>query len=180
MSDLSNLIGNATEFPILEKFDFFNHAGVAPIPRRAGDVLRAYAEQAEGGAYLATTWYADIEKLRVLAASLINAQRDEIAFIKNTSEGISIVANGIDWQPGDRIVTTSVEYPANIYPWMEVARNRGAKLILVPEDTDAHGRRQVPIDVILREAADPRTRMVSLSHVEFASGQRHDLAQIGA
>ncbi len=66
---------------------------------------------------------------------MLNCHRDEIAFVKNTSEGISIVANGIDWQWGDRIVTTNVEYPANIYPWMEVARGRGVKLVMV-EETD--------------------------------------------
>jgi cysteine desulfurase / selenocysteine lyase len=180
MSELTALIGNQREFPILGKFDFFNHAGVAPIPKRAADVLRAYAEQAESGAYMNTTWYSDIEKLRLLAASLINAQREEIAFVKNTSEGISIVANGIDWQLGDRIVTTAVEYPANIYPWMELVRSRGVKLVMVNEETAPDGSAHVPVEKILHEATDPRTRLVSLSHVEFASGQRHELATIGA
>jgi len=141
--------------------------------------MRKFATEGEAGAYLATTWYQDIEKLRHSAAELINAHRDEIAFVKNTSEGISIVANGIDWQWGDRIVTTEVEYPANVYPWMEVVRNRGAKLIMVPEETDGAGRRSVPIEKILKEAEDPRTKLVALSHVEFASGQRHNLQRIG-
>ena len=87
---------------------------------------------------------------------------------------------GLDWQWGDRIVTTGVEYPANIYPWMELERSRGVKLVMVPEETAPDGTRQVPVEKILHAAADPRTRMISLSHVEFASGQRHDLAKIGA
>ena len=77
------------------------------------------------------------------------------------------------------IVTTSVEYPANIYPWMEVARTSGAKLMMVNERDDEQGRRSVPIDTILEAASDPKCKMVALSHVEFASGQRHDLARIG-
>ena len=137
MSDPSPYIGNVEQFPVLGQWDFFNHAGVSPIPRAAADAMRKYAAEAERGAYLQTSWYADIERLRVQCASAINAHRDEIAFLKNTSEGISIVANGLDWQWGDRIVTTAVEYPANIYPWMEIARTRGASLVLVPEETDA-------------------------------------------
>src|SRR5262249_46366929 len=145
----------------------------------AAAALKQFADEGANGAYLGTSWYADVEKLRVLAASIINARPQEIAFIKNTSEGISIVANGIDWQWGDRIVTTGVEYPANVYPWMEQVRTRGVKLVQVPEETDAHGARHVPLEKIIEEAAHARTRLVTLSHVEFASGQRHDLVKIG-
>lgn len=179
MSDLANYIGNADAFPILRKWHFFNHAGVSPIPKTVADAVRAYAEQSESAGYLAVNWYHQIEQLRVLSAELINAHRDEIAFVKNTSEGLSIVASGIDWQWGDQIVTTAVEYPANVYPWMEVVRNHGCKLIQVPEETNDHGRRSVPTDKILEAASNPRCRIVSLSHVEFASGQRHDLVRIG-
>ncbi|HSZ57205.1 MAG TPA: aminotransferase class V-fold PLP-dependent enzyme [Tepidisphaeraceae bacterium] len=179
MPDLQHYVGNAEAFPILSKWDFFNHAGVCPLPRGAADAFRTYAAQAEIDAYLGGAWYKDIEKLRVLSAQLLNCHRDEIAFIKNTGEGLSIVANGIDFHPGDRIVTTAVEYPANIYPWMEQVRRRQCKLVMVPEETDPDGRRYVPLDRILAEAADPRTRLVTLSHVEFASGQRLDIAAVG-
>jgi len=180
MDDWTTLIGNADVFPVLRKWHFFNHAGVAPLPRPTGDAFRRYAQEAEAGAYLAGTWYRDIELLRAAVAKLINAGRHEIAFVKNTSEGVSIVANGLEWQFGDRIVTTGVEYPANIYPWMEVVRTRGAKLIQVPEEDDpATGARHVPVEKILAAADDPKTKLITLSHVEFASGQRHDLARIG-
>src|SRR5687768_4692074 len=180
MADISAYIGNAGAFPALRKWGFFNHAGVAPLPRVAADALKRYADEAAAGAYLGTTWYPTVEQFRGVAAKLINADKDEIAFVKNTSEGISIVAKGLEWQWGDRIVTTAVEYPANIYPWMEVARSHGAKLITIPEETGPGGVRHVPVEKILKEAADPRTRIVSLSHVEYGSGQRHDLAVIGA
>jgi len=179
MAELASFIGNVEEFPILAAWTFFNHAGVAPIPRGGVEAMRRYAEQAAGQVYLDSSWYADIEKLRVSSARLIHAHRDEIAFIKNTSEGISIVANGIDWQWGDRIVTTNIEYPANVYPWMEVTRSHGTKLLMVEETTGEDGRRFVPIEKILEAAAEPRTRLVTISHVEFASGQRHDIARIG-
>ena len=179
MTELASLIGSADSFPVLKHWDFFNHAGVSPMSGAAAQAFRKYTEQSESGAYLGTSWYPDVERLRVLAAALIHAHRNEIAFVKNTSEGLSIVASGLDWQWGDRIVTTGIEYPANIYPWMEVARHRGAKLVMVPEEAREDGTRAVPLEKILKEAEDPRTRLVSLSHVEFASGQRHDLARIG-
>lgn len=177
--DLSSLIGNADAFPILKEWDFFNHGGVSPLPRCAGDTLRQFARDAEERTYLVGTWYRDIEQLRQLSARLINAHRDEIAFVKNTSEGMSIVARGLDWQWGDRIVTTAVEYPANIYPWMDVARRHGAQLVMVEEEDLPDGSRGVPVERILEEASHPRTRLVSLSAIEYASGQRHDLARIG-
>jgi selenocysteine lyase/cysteine desulfurase len=179
VSDLTKYIGNSDEFPILREWDFFNHAGVSPLPRAAADAMRRYAQQAEISVYLGTNWYGDIEQLRILAAKVINAHRDEIAFVKNTSEGISIVAAGLDWQWGDVIVTTAVEYPANVYPWMEVARARGVKLVMVPEETNDLGQRVVPIEKLLKAASDPRCKLVAISHVEFASGQRHDLTRIG-
>jgi len=179
MSAIAEYSGNASLFPILNEWAFFNHAGVCPLPRPVVEALRMYTARAESAAYLGASWYQDIEKLRIESASLIGCHRDEIAFVKNTSEGISIVANGIDWQFGDRIVTTNVEYPANIYPWMEVARSRGVKLVMIEEEDGPLETRHVPIEKILKAAAEPRTKLVTLSHVEFASGQRHDLARIG-
>ncbi len=95
-------IGNEEVFPVLKKWDFFNHAGVSPIPHPAAEALRRYALEAEQGAYLATSWYAQIQQLRMTCAQLINAHPGEVAFIKNTSEGINIVARGLDWQWGER------------------------------------------------------------------------------
>jgi cysteine desulfurase / selenocysteine lyase len=179
MSSITDYIGNADAFPVLRRWNFFNHAGVAPLPRAVADAVRKYAEQGETDVYMGTGWYPDVEKLRVLCASFVNAHRDEIAFVKNTSEGLSIVANGVAWKSGDVIVTTGIEYPANIYPWMETSRKFGTKLVMVPEQDDRDGRRIVPIEGILKAASDPKCRLVALSHVEFASGQRHDLATIG-
>ena len=155
MPDIQHYAGNPDAFPILRKWDFFNHAGVAPLPRAVSDALRKWAGQAETDSYLVGTWYKDIERLRLLSGRMLNCHRDEIAFVKNTGEGLSIVAQGIDWKPGDRIVTTGVEYPANIYPWMEQARLHGCELVMVAEETDDAGRRYVPLEKILEQIAYP-------------------------
>lgn len=177
---IEQYVGSIQAFPVLRDWSFFNHAGVSPLPRVAADALKKYAEEAAAGAYMGTTWYPALEQFRSISGRLINAHADEIAFVKNTSEGINIVSRGIHWRPGDRIVTTGVEYPANIYPWMEAARSSGAELVMIPEEDGPDGIRHVPLDHIMAEAAHPRTRLVTLSHVEFASGQRHDIAAIGA
>lgn len=178
--DAANLIGNPDAFPVLKKWAFFNHAGVSPLPRVAADQIKRYANQAQAGAYLGGgSWYADLEVLRKLCAKLINALPEEIAFVKNTSEGISIVANGIEWQWGDVIVTTGVEYPTNIYPWMEVCRSRGTKLEMVAEETMSDGSRMVPTEKILAAASHPQCKLIALSAVEYASGQKHELERIG-
>jgi len=177
---IADLAGNPSHFPILDRWDFFNHAAVAPLPRVAADALRNYAAQMESAAYLDAGHYRSLEALRASAAALMNATPQEIAFVKNTAEGICTVANGLEWRRGQRIITAGVEYPANIYPWMDIAARHGVELVMVPEETGADGRRRVPLERLLAEAEHPDTRLVALSHVEFASGQRNDLAAVGA
>src|SRR3954453_12022274 len=94
---LVHYIGNPDEFPILRHCDSFNHAGVSPLPRRAGDALRAFADQYERRAYLDSGFYRQVEDLRRSAARMIGATWEEMAFVKNTSEGIATVAAGLDW-----------------------------------------------------------------------------------
>ena len=160
------------EFPITKNYNFQNHAGVAPLSRRAGEAMRAYIEQAESAAYIGHHWYAHAETIRQTCATLINAKPDEVAFVKNTTEGLSFLANGLRWMTGDNVVTTNVEFPANIYPWMNL-QARGVQLKTVIEE---NGR--LPVDRLI-EAIDSRTRVVTISAVQYASGFRTDLATLG-
>jgi cysteine desulfurase / selenocysteine lyase len=167
----------AAEFPIFTRWDFFNHAGVSPITARSQAALNRYARQAADDAYLTGKWYKQAEHVRGLAAKLINADPSEIAFVKNTSEGLAFVANGLEWFVGDRIISTAVEYPSNVYPWMDLAQRFGVQHIMVPERTGSHQGR-IPFGDIMNHVIR-RTTMITLSHIEFASGYCHDLAHIG-
>jgi selenocysteine lyase/cysteine desulfurase len=180
MADISDYIGNADRFPIMKRWNFLNHAGVTPMPEAVADVLRKSIAQNQASSYLDTDWFADMNAVRADAAKFVNADSAEIALVKNTSEAISIVAHGIDWMAGDRVVTAGVEYPANVYPWMEAARNHGIDLVMVPEETDEAGRQQVRIEKIIAALDQPHVKVLTLSHVEFASGQRHDIARLGS
>ncbi|HYF49886.1 MAG TPA: aminotransferase class V-fold PLP-dependent enzyme [Planctomycetota bacterium] len=173
MTPLPASFDREREFPILNSWDFFNHAGVSPISQRVADALQKYTHEALHDAYLTGNWYDQAHDVRKLAARLINAEASEIAFIKNTSEGLAFVANGLDWHAGDEIVSAQGEFPSNVYPWMDLAQRCGVRHIMVPEK---NGR--VEQDDLFN-ACSPKTRMIALSHVEFGSGFCNDLAAIG-
>ncbi|MEX0886510.1 MAG: aminotransferase class V-fold PLP-dependent enzyme [Phycisphaeraceae bacterium] len=155
-------------FPILDALGFFNHAGVAPISGRAAETLHAYARHAASRAYVAGGWHKRIAEIRGRVAQLINARSHrEIAFMPNTSAGLAQVANGLAWHAGDEVVITNVEYPANRYPWVNLARRHGVRVVEIAQQPDG----RIELDDVI-EAVTDRTRVVALSHVQYASGHR--------
>ncbi|APW59981.1 aminotransferase class V-fold PLP-dependent enzyme [Paludisphaera borealis] len=161
------------EFPVARNWAYLDHAAVAPLPRRSAMAIRAWADdQAEHGAVDWPSWERKVEALRDGLAAWIGADRDEVAFVSSTTHGIGLVAEGFPWNEGDHIVVPAEEYPSNIYPWMNLA-SRGVAVRLVPTRDD-----RVWIED-LRDAMDARTRMLAVSHVEFASGFRNDLDALG-
>ena len=163
-----------SEFPVTATYIYMNHAGVAPLSRRVRDAMAGFIEDATlYGAVHADDWAEAAEACRVTASGLINADATEIAFMKNTTQGILIAANGIDWREGDNVVTTAVEFPANVYPWWCLKERYGVETRMVPE---RDGR--IYIEDIAA-AIDERTRVLTISHVEFASGFRNDIEALG-
>ena len=163
-----------SEFPVTETYIYMNHAGVAPLSRRVRHAMAGFIEDATfHGAVHTDDWTETAEACRFAAAQLINADATEIAFMKNTTQGILIAANGIDWQAGDNVVTTAVEFPANVYPWWRLKERYGVNTRMVPE----RDGRICPEDIAA--AIDERTRVLTISHVEFASGFRNDIAALG-
>jgi selenocysteine lyase/cysteine desulfurase len=162
------------EFPVTKSYIYMNHAGVAPLSNRVRNAMIGFVEDATvNGAVNVESWVETIERCRSVAAQLINADATEIAFMKNTTQGILIAANGIDWRAGDNVVTTAVEFPANVYPWWSLKERYGVETRMVPE---REGRIYFE-DIVA--AIDERTRVVTISHVEFASGFRNDIKAIG-
>lgn len=161
------------EFPVTSHHAYFNHAGIGPPSRTASErAARVVALQSEQGSLGSATWQGWRESARRRAAGLIGAAEGEICFLKNTPEGISTIASGLDWRHGDNVVVPACEFPANIFPWMNL-ESRGVELRLVP----------VPDGIVTPErlaaAIDGRTRLVALSWVQFLSGSRIDVAEVG-
>jgi cysteine desulfurase/selenocysteine lyase len=162
------------EFPVTKRWAFLDHAAVAPLTAAAAATLHDYAaDYAANGATAVLRWIARIEDARRSAARLLNADPSDVAFVPNTSAGVAIVAEGFPWKPGDNVVVPAEEYPANQYPWMNLA-GRGVEVRRVP----SRGSRVMIDD--LRAAMDARTRILAVSSVEFASGYRNDLDALGS
>jgi cysteine desulfurase/selenocysteine lyase len=161
------------EFPVAQNRIFFDHAKVSPLPNRVREAVAEFVNDASSfGTANYTSWMTRVESVRASFARLINADPGEVAFVKNTSEGISIVANGIDWKPGDNVVVPDIEFPANVYPWWNLKR-------LGVETRFVHAVDGRVLFDDLTAQVDGRTRLISISSVECNSGFRTDLNRIG-
>lgn len=161
------------QMPVAADWAYFDHAAVAPLPRPSVNAIQRWmTECTESGDVLWPSWNAEVETCRRLAAETIGAEPEEIALVPNTTFGIGLVAEGFVWEPGDEVLVPANEFPSNLYPWRNLER-RGVRLkTLAP---GPHGR--LDLDR-LAEAIGPRTRIVSLSWVGFASGFRIDVPAV--
>src|SRR4051812_1075452 len=110
-------------FPVCQEHVYLNHAGVAPTSTRVATRVRAWMDNlVHHGVFHEESWEALAEETRAATAKLVGAAPGEIAFVRNTSHGLGLVAEGLDWQAGDEVaVATAVEYPSNVYPWQHLA-----------------------------------------------------------
>ncbi|MBV8864315.1 MAG: aminotransferase class V-fold PLP-dependent enzyme [Acidobacteriaceae bacterium] len=157
------------QFPVTERLIYLNHAAVTPLCRPAAEAMKRLTDDAcLFGSLHYGDWLAAYDGLRLAAAKMINATPDEIAITKNTSEGIAVVAGGIRWRPGDRVIAFTEEFPANYYPWQRLA-SRGVEITWLS------------IYSSLEEIAEalPGARLLAISYVNYLSGYRVDLDAIG-
>ena len=160
--------------PITRKWAYFDHAAVAPLPQPAREAISQWlVEATEEGDTAWQNWSRRMELLRQTAAAMIAADPAEVALVPNTTTGISLVAEGLPWQPGDNVITLANEFPSNIYPWMNL-QSRGVETRMVPVDG---GRVEL---ARIEDAIDARTRIVTVSWVGYASGWRIDPAEVAA
>ena len=160
-------------FPLTEHYIHMNHAGVSPMSQRARAAIEQVVDAMTNRPYR-DHWAQDgADRVRALVAQLINAPAASIALTRSTAHGMSLLAQGLSWEEGDNVVGATGEYPANVYPWMNLAR-RGVEFRQAPA-TDG---RITPDSVMAM--VDSRTRLVAVSHVEFWNGFRVDIEAIGA
>tara|TARA_R110002096_G_scaffold168798_12_gene340156 strand:- start:29862 stop:31001 length:1140 start_codon:yes stop_codon:yes gene_type:complete len=165
---------DSDHFNLDEDVIYLNHAAVAPWPTRTERAVNDFCrENVTIGSKKYSHWLQVEAHLKQQVAELINATScDEIALVKNTSEALSFVAYGLDWQAGDNIVTSDEEFPSNIIPW-ESLSEQGVAV----KKTNLNNVADPTLALI--EQIDASTRLLTISSVQYASGLRVDLERLG-
>ena len=162
-------------FPITNKYAYFDHAGVSPLSTRVLDAMSAFnqlaAEAPLGHNFVDV--FNQLLDLRTRIATLINARSvDEIVLLPNTATGINNAALSLPLRAGDNVLVIDGDYPANIYPWMNLA-HRGVLTKFVPQRNGG-----LDLDLLVSRI-DARTSVIALSTVMFATGFRNDIEAVG-
>ena len=159
-----------------QHYRYFDHAGVSPIPLVAADAARWWIDRT------LTQGKVDYEELearqedtRDAAAALMGVPATDVAFIKNTAEGVAFVASGLDWSPGDRVVLPDLEFPSNVYPWLAL-RELGVQVDLVRPVGEGGTLPIAEFERVL--AAGPPPKVVAVSWVQYGRGWRTDIAAL--
>lgn len=166
----------AAEFPWADETTYLNHAGIGPLPERARAALAAHLDRRAAAHRLTEAdLFGVLEQSRSLAARLIGAEPGEIALATNTSYGINVAAQALPLAPGDIVVASHGEFPANVFPWRHLA-GRGIHLELVPT-TPAGWPDEARL---MDRLGDPRVKVLALSLVQYHTGYRADVASLSA
>lgn len=161
------------KFPVTDAWAYLNNAGMGPVPRPAVEAMSQCATELAHNGELAWPRHRDqVERVRHQGARLMGVHRDDVAFIRNTTAGLGLVANGLDLGPGDRVVVADLDFPSSLYPWLAL-RERGVRVDLVsPTGPDETLSVEAFAHVI---AAGPPPVLVTTSWVQFRRGWRIDL-----
>ena len=173
-----------TRFPVKNELIYLAHGGISPLYSAAAQkaIELLTDQQYYGGQHFMKHYPVELEQLKVNAGALMKTWPGNIAAVKNTSEALSMVANGYPFEAGDEILSFVHEYPANHYPW-RLQESRGVQLKLVP---NIPGRPDIDPNLVgswsmdaLEALITPRTRIIAISHVQFTSGYAANLKQLG-
>jgi cysteine desulfurase / selenocysteine lyase len=161
-------------FPAALNYTYLNSAVIGPLPLPTVSAVKSQlTDVSHHGSANFCEWLKLKERVRAMVADLLNVSPSDIAFTRNTSDGLCAVASSLKWKPGDNIVTFAGEFPANVYPWRKLPEEKGVEIRMCPEQG---GR--IDLDEFCA-LIDERTRLVSVSAVQYSSGFRADLERIG-
>ena len=169
---MTNPLDYRDEFLITRKYNYLDNAGLSPLPTSVIEASNQFMHERSriGAMNYFDSWEGMRNRVAEGFGKLIGAHPDELAFTKNTHEGINMVANMIQWKKGDNVVLNDLEFPANVFPW---TNQRGVE-VRVAENRDG-----LVHPGVVSELIDGNTRAVSLSHVSFMNGFRQDLEAVG-
>ncbi len=168
-----NLDKVRSEFPHLQSDQiYFDHAAVSPMCNRSRKYLEQYISVVQSeriNNFEETSALSD--RIRRDFATLIHTTQDRVAIVKNTTDGLILLARGLNWEKGDNIILYRNEFPSNVYPWYDL-KNLGVKVKFI----DTKLGRVAPDD--LASIATEKTKLVSVSWVQYSSGYRNDLKEL--
>lgn len=160
---------------------FLGHCAISPLFAGAREVMERYnREMAEGGVSALHRFLDYIPRFHSSAGAMMKAGGENISFVQNTATAMSMIAGGYPFEPGDQIISYVHEYPSNHYPWL-IQQRRGVELVLLSDVGEASGRGELLGWSMedLENLVTDRTRVIALSHVQFASGFAADLTELG-
>jgi selenocysteine lyase/cysteine desulfurase len=161
------------QFPVCRDNIFMAHAGVSPLPKASIDAMQDFMDRAASDNQEGDWTWPLVREARERAAQLIGANSQEIALLGPTSLGLNLVANGLDWSEGDEVVFYMEDYPADVYPWLNL-RNRGVKPVALKPDQPGVITWEL-VESVLTE----RTRLVAMASCSYLAGYRIDIETIG-
>ncbi len=161
-------------FPYLKKgIIYFNHASTGPLSTKVKEAIdRLLLDKNEGKIDDYNELVQKVNESKQLLAKMLNTTPSRIAFTENTSSGLSILAQGIKWNKGDGIILNDVEFPSNVYPFMNL-QDKGVEIDFVKSENGV----VTANDII--NTIKPETKLISVSYVQFLSGYRIDLEKLG-
>lgn len=162
------------QFPYLKTGKIYlNHASLGPLPKSTAELLMQYLHDRSEDSVEDFEKILEIEQdTKNLLAKFINTDPDRIAFIDNVSNAMNVLANGIKWQPMDEIILFDIEFPANVYPFMNLTKC-GVKLNILKSNSG-----KIDLDLI-KDSITDKTKLLTISHVQFLSGYRTNLIELG-
>jgi cysteine desulfurase/selenocysteine lyase len=170
MYDVENI---RADFPVLKDNIYLDNAATTQTPVQAVKAMEDYffkyaANHGRGAHHLARQTTDHFEDARETIAGLLNCPAENTIFTKNATEGLNLIARGIDWQEGDHIITTMMEHHSDLLPWMKL-RDRGVELTIVEPDSEGH----VSVEA-LEQHIRPSTRLLAVTHISNSFGSIQD------
>ena len=160
-------------FPVVHNLLYFDSAHQTPLATSVRSALDQFYDEGQHSGGPKAVWLARAEATRQQLADLLHASAREIAFTKNTSEGLNVIANALALKSGDEVLMVQGDHPNNSYAWLNL-QSKGVRTHFVPLESEvASAQTFAPF-------ITEHTKVISLSHVTFHAGQRNALASIGA
>lgn len=161
------------EFPSLKRFIYADVAARNPLCNRVHKAIESYLDDRQSGADTKKNWFKKVEEVRKKIAFLLNAETDEIAFIKNTSDGINCAAMSLPWEKNDNvIISPEYEHPNNVYAWLGLKHRLGINVKMLQT------KEEIPKKKLIEPLVDKKTRCIAISSVSFTLGSKIDINEI--